>query len=241
MGTLCVKQEFLDTILADTLSSLLQSSGSTEPDALTERQQQVLDATLELLIENAAGVTMIAVARKASCSKETLYKWFGDRDGLLAATVRYQASKVKVAPFDGAGLTQDRLVAVLQGFANDLLTILTGQMSIALNRLAIAQAHQHADESANNGGENLGLIVLQNGRFSTGPRLKPALEAGMVAGLLRREDSEEAFRSFYGLVIRDIQIRLLLGDTISFSKTDITAEAQRATEQFFSLYGPQTP
>ena len=223
------------------LSSPPQISTSKETDALTERQEQVLDATLELLIEHAAGVTMIAVARKASCSKETLYKWFGDRDGLLAATVRYQASKVKVAPFDDVGLTQDRLVAVLQGFAADLLTILTGQMSIALNRLAIAQAHQHADKAASNTGKNLGSIVLQNGRFSTGPRLKPALEAGRKAGLLRQDDSEEAFRSFYGLVVRDIQIRLLLGDTISYSKTDITAEAKRATEQFFSLYGPQTP
>lgn len=227
-------RNFWTQILADTLSPSRQSPSAEE---LTERQQQVLDATLELLIENAAGVTMIAVARKASCSKETLYKWFGDRDGLLAATVRYQASKVKVAPFDGADLTRDRLIAILHGFANDLLTILTGQMSIALNRLAIAQAHQHAGENVGSGGENLGSIVLQNGRFSTGPRLKPALEAGMTAGLLRKDDSEEAFRSFYGLVVRDIQIRLLLGDTISFSKTDITAEAQRATAQFFSLYG----
>lgn len=224
--------------MADILSSSPISTSSDEADALTERQQQVLDATLELLIENAANVTMIAVARKASCSKETLYKWFGDRDGLLAATVRYQASKVKVAPFDGADLTHARLTTVLEGFAGDLLTILTGKMSIALNRLAIAQAHQHSGNNAANSSENLGSIVLQNGRFSTGPRLKPALEAGMAAGLLRKDDSEEAFRSFYGLVVRDIQIRLLLGDTISFSKTDITAEAQRATEQFFSLYGP---
>ncbi len=34
------------------------------------------------------------MARRASCSKETLYKWFGDRDGLLTATVRWQASRV---------------------------------------------------------------------------------------------------------------------------------------------------
>ncbi|PCJ95047.1 MAG: TetR family transcriptional regulator [Hyphomicrobiales bacterium] len=206
-----------------------------QPGELTERQQQVLDATLELLIENAANVTMIAVARKASCSKETLYKWFGDRGGLLAAAVRYQASKVKVAPFEAEGLTRDKLASILSGFASDLLSILTSDISVALNRLAIAQAHLHAGENGN--GENLGSIVLQNGRFSTGPRLKVALEAGMASSLLRQHDSEDAFRSFYGLVVRDIQIRLLLGDTIALSKTDIHAEAQRATDQFFTLYG----
>ena len=49
----------------------------------TERQAEVLDAALRLLVEEGDALTMAAVARRASCSKETLYKWFGDRDGLL--------------------------------------------------------------------------------------------------------------------------------------------------------------
>ena len=203
----------------------------TAPDDWTERQRQVLDATLSLLIENAANITMIGVARRASCSKETLYKWFGDRNGLLVATVRYQASKVKVEPFDAEGMSEAKLTSVLLGFATDLLTILTGEISIALNRLAIAQAHQGADSI------NMGSIVLQNGRFSTGPRLKPALEAGMKAGLLRQSDSEDAFRSFYGLVVRDVHIRVLLGDTMTFTENEISTEADRAVQQFFHLYG----
>lgn len=207
----------------------------TAPDDWTERQRQVLDATLSLLIENAANITMIGVARRASCSKETLYKWFGDRDGLLVATVRYQASKVKVERFDADSISQAQLTSVLTGFATDLLTILTGPNSIALNRLAIAQAHQDS------GSINMGSIVLQNGRFSTGPRLKPALEAGMKAGLLRSCDSEDAFRSFYGLIVRDIHIRVLLGDTMKFTEDDISNEADRAVYQFFHLYGAQIP
>lgn len=203
----------------------------TAPDDWTERQRQVLDATLSLLIENAANITMIGVARRASCSKETLYKWFGDRDGLLVATVRYQASKVKVEPFDAEDMSEAKLTSILLGFATDLLTILTSEISIALNRLAIAQAHQGADSI------NMGSILLQNGRFSTGPRLKPALEAGMKARLLRQSDSEDAFRSFYGLVVRDVHIRVLLGDTMSFTENEISTEADRAVQQFFHLYG----
>lgn len=176
---------------------------------------------------------MIGVARKASCSKETLYKWFGDRDGLLVATVRYQASKVKVEPFDDEGMTQAKLSSILLVFATDLLTILTSKTSIALNRLAIAQAHQGTDSI------NMGSIVLQNGRFSTGPRLKPALVAGMKAGLLRQSDSEDAFRSFYGLVVRDVHIRVLLGDTMTFTADEISTEADRAVHQFYHLYGAE--
>ncbi|RUW68856.1 TetR/AcrR family transcriptional regulator, partial [Mesorhizobium sp. M4B.F.Ca.ET.049.02.1.2] len=38
-------------------------------EALTERQQAVLDAALRLLVEEGDSLTMTAVARRASCSK----------------------------------------------------------------------------------------------------------------------------------------------------------------------------
>ena len=54
----------------------------------TDRQVELLDAALALLVALGRAPTMTEVAREASCSKETLYKWFGGRDGLLAAMVR---------------------------------------------------------------------------------------------------------------------------------------------------------
>ena len=61
----------------------------------------------------------------------------------------------------------------------------------------------------------LGAIVLDNGRFTMGKRLKPVLEAGRDARLLRFDNSETAFRTFFGLVVRDVQIRLLLGEKLA--------------------------
>ena len=63
------------------------------------------------------------------------------------------------------------------------------------------------------GKSNLGAIVLANGRFAIGERLKPLLEAAREARLLDFDDPETAFRTFFGLVGRDVQIRLLLGDS----------------------------
>ena len=85
-------------------SVLLANADIDNSQALTERQKAVLDAALRLLVEEGDGLTMTAVARRASCSKETLYKWFGDRDGLLTATVQWQAAKVRVPPVDGKAL-----------------------------------------------------------------------------------------------------------------------------------------
>ena len=91
----------------------------------TARQKDVLDAVLALIVEQGDQFTMTAVARRASCSKETLYKWFGDRDGLLSATVQWQASKVTVAPVDRDRLDLASLAARLQEFAASWLAVIS--------------------------------------------------------------------------------------------------------------------
>ncbi|WP_258045483.1 TetR/AcrR family transcriptional regulator [Mesorhizobium sp. NBSH29] len=197
--------------------------------APTPRQQDVLDASLQLLVDKGEALTMTAVARRASCSKETLYKWFGDRDGLLTATVRWQALKVHVPPVERASLDRRALTASLEQFAINWLTVITSETSIALNRVAVA--HAGSDK------KGLGAIVLENGRLEMGRRLKPVLEAGRDAGLLAFDDPETAFRTFFGLVGRDVQVRLLLGERLDMAAPVVAADAARAATQFLQLYG----
>ena len=201
-------------------------TGKREP---SRRQEEVLDAVLDLLAEGRDALTMSAVAERASCSKETLYKWFGDRDGLLTATVRWQASKVRAGSYDGARLDASALRGSLEAFAVNWLKVISSRTSIALNRVAVSHA--------GSGSSNLGQIVLANGRFAIGERLKPLLEAARGARLLAFDDTETAFRTFFGLVGRDVQIRLLLGDTLRLTDAEIARDAARATQQFLTLYG----
>lgn len=203
-----------------------------EGEGPTARQQDVLDAVLRLLVEEGDRLTMTAVARRASCSKETLYKWFGDRDGLLTATVQWQASKVRVPPVDRKGLDLASLTSSLERFASDWLRVISSDTSIALNRVGVV--HAGSDK------RDLGAIVLERGRFALGRRLKPVLEAGREAGLLEFDDAETAFRTFFGLVARDVQIRLLLGDRLELTEAGIDGDAVRATQQFLALHGAKT-
>ena len=202
-------------------------------EALTARQKDVLDAALALMVEQGDQLTMTAVASRASCSKETLYKWFGDRDGLLTATVQWQAAKVTVGSVDRQRLDLSSLAARLEEFAANWLSVISTETSIALNRLAVA--HAGSDK------RDLGAIVLENGRFAIARRLKPVLEAGRDAGLLAFDDAEAAFRTFFGLVARDVQIRLLLGDRFALTRADIARDATLATRQFLSLYAATQP
>jgi AcrR family transcriptional regulator len=221
-----------DQATKDAQRVLPAQGGEGEAAELTERQKDVLNAVLRLLVEEGDRLTMTAVARRASCSKETLYKWFGDRDGLLTATVQWQASKVRVASVDRERLDMASLAVSLERFASDWLSVISSETSIALNRVAVA--HAGTDK------RDLGAIVLENGRLAMGGRLKPVLLAGRDRGLLAFEDAEDAFRTFFGLVARDVQIRLLLGDRLEMTDATIGRDAAGATRQFLALYGAQT-
>lgn len=197
-------------------------------EAFTPRQQQVLTAALEILVETGDALTMTAVARRARCSKETLYNWFGGRDGLLTATVQWQAAKVRVPAVSAASLDRATLRASLNEFARDLLTTISGEVSITLNRLSITHARP--------AGAGLGAIMLEHGPAAIRRRAAPLLEAGREAGLLKFDSAEDAYRTFFGLVVRDLQIRLLLGEPVRMQAPDISTMAATATDQFFTLY-----
>ncbi|MHC3940587.1 hypothetical protein ACI0FR_01899 [Paenochrobactrum sp. BZR 201-1] len=197
---------------------------------LSPRQNDVLEQALRLLVEGGdRALTTSGIARAANCSKESLYKWFGDRDGLLTEMVRWQASKVRVVPVAREKLDAEALFSTLEHFARDWLLVLSGETSIALNRLAVS--HAGSGKSA------LGRIVVANGPAAMAARLKPVLTMGQEAGLLSFDDADEAFRTFFGLVVRDIQIRLLLGDERKLDDAEVIRDARRATRQFFALYG----
>ncbi len=207
----------------------LVMAASDSEGAPTERQQAVLDAVLSLMVEQGGDFSINDVVKRASCSKETLYKWYGDRDGILTATVRWQASKVRAGNWDVQKLDASALRQSLEDFAANWLAVISSPTSIALNRVAAGQAASHKS--------NLGEIVLANGRFAIGERVKPLLEAARVRDLLTFDDTETAFRTFFGLVGRDVQIRLLLGDALKHPKAGVRADAIRAVEQFFILFG----
>lgn len=201
--------------------------------AFTDRQSQVLEAGLALLVAGGEkAITTAGLARAANCSKESLYKWFGDREGVLSAMIAYQASKVRVpAVAASANRSAEDFRADFEAFGNDLLSVLSGSTSVALNRLAIGQASAE--------GAPLGQLLVSRGRAHIRDRAKALLEAARRAGHLRFDDAEEAFETLYALLVRDTHVRMLLGEKLA----DVglpgkqKSKVQRALDQFYRLYG----
>lgn len=205
------------------------SSLSTQPE-FSPRQNAVLDSALRLLVDGGErALTTAGVARAANCSKESLYKWFGDRDGILSAMIGYQASKVRTLEERAETLTAESLRAHLVVFAKDLLDVLGGDVSLALNRLAIGQASRD--------GSHLGQMLQERGRRQIGKRAGGLLDAGRRAGLLRFDDGDEAYGMLYGLIVTDLHLRMLLGEDMKLSKQDFSRRAERAVDAFLGLCG----
>ncbi|MBW9055287.1 TetR/AcrR family transcriptional regulator C-terminal domain-containing protein [Rhizobium mesosinicum] len=198
-----------------------------EPSEFSPRQNAVLEQALQLLVDGGEkALTTSGVARAANCSKESLYKWFGDRDGLLSAMIAYQASKVRTFERSGERLTYTSLHDHLVIFARDLLEVLAGDVSLALNRLAIGQSHRD--------GSKLGKLLLERGRRQIDRRAMALIDAGKRAGLLRFTDADEAYHTLYGLIVSDLHVRMLLGEP---GLKDTARQAEKAVTAFLRLYG----
>ncbi|ARO24831.1 MULTISPECIES: TetR/AcrR family transcriptional regulator C-terminal domain-containing protein [unclassified Rhizobium] len=207
---------------------------TAEPSEFSPRQNAVLEQALRLLVDGGEkALTTSGVARAANCSKESLYKWFGDRDGLLSAMIAYQASKVRTFERNGERLTAASLHDHVVIFARDLLEVLAGDVSLALNRLAIGQINK---TEANRDGSKLGKLLLERGRRQIDRRAMALIDAGKRAGLLRFSDADEAYHTLYGLVVSDLHVRMLLGEP---GLKDTARQAERAVTAFLRLYGTE--
>lgn len=194
---------------------------------LSLRRERFLDDCEALLLaEGPAGLTVAAITRAAGASRTTLYAWFGGREGVLGALVERNADRTAALVTDalarGSGVPE-----TLRGFARGLLAMLTGPLSVALNRAAMAEA-----DGA------LAATVLAGGRHRVGPLVEAYLADQDAAGALSVPDPAGAFRALYGLVVADTQVRVLLGEPAP-GPDELAALADAGVARFLTLASPR--
>lgn len=199
---------------------------------LTPRQQEVLEKALELLVTGGEkALTTANIARASNCSKESLYKWFGDRDGLIAAMMAFQGSKVGAAVGQETLASRTAFEQYLIRFACELLSVLAGDTSLALNRLAMGQA--------SNENSPLGPLLIENGRGVIEAKAINFLTSAKDKQFLVFDDARTTYHVLYGLIVRDVHVRLLLGERGELVMKNFERDAQIAIAQFYKLYGPE--
>ena len=192
-----------------------------EIDPQATRRTEILSSGLNVLIEKGwRGASMIAIARKASASKETLYNWFGDKAGFFGALIRENATALdRALPADFKDMP---LEDGLRAFGVELLTLVCGDASVAINRAAIADA---------GGDATLGQTLLEEGKLKSLPKL-----AAWMGRHMALDDPMQAAERFVVLVKGEAQLEHLLGVAPPLSEKDITAQVDRAVKDFLTLF-----
>ena len=190
------------------------------------RQQQIEAAAYALLEEKGyAGTSMQGIARQARASNETLYNWYGDKQGLFQTLVMRNAEDVK-AHLEAELDSDTDALRILETLGPKLLNLLLGDRAVALNRAA----------AADSSGE-LGATLSKAGRESVFPLIEQVLLRAQAQGELTFDHSEEAVALYLDLLIGDQQIRRVIGRLPQPAPEICHLRAQRAVQHVRRLLG----
>jgi AcrR family transcriptional regulator len=192
----------------------------------TARQAQIEQAAYAVLEEKGyAAASMLAIAKKARASNETLYNWYGDKTGLFRALVMRNADEVRELLERGLAANAPPL-DILRLFGPRLLALLVSPRAIQLNRAAAADPT----------GE-LGALISERGRETVAPLIGQVLEQARAAKLIAFEDRGEATGLYLDLLVGDLQIRRVIGREPAPDEAAIDKRARRALARFLRLTG----
>ena len=191
-----------------------------------KRQQQIEAAAYEVLeAKGYGGTSMLAIAKQARASNETLYSWYGDKQGLFLALVTRNAAEVK-DHLEAELKSEHDALSILGTLGPKLLDLLTGDRAVALNRAA----------AADRSGE-LGATLSKAGRDAVFPLLEQVLLRARTEGQLSFEETGAAVGLYLDLLIGDLQIRRVIGRQPRPSQAARTARADRAVRHLRVLLG----
>lgn len=189
----------------------------------------ILAAALDILRQRGAeGLTTAAVAAAAACSKETIYRLFANKAGLLAALIEAQTLKANEILARQLLSGGDGSAALARGGAA-LLDLLSGDASSAIHRAAMAD-----------GSGALGRLLAQEGRSRMAELFAAPIRAMIDAGELGDAPTQEIFETFEGLLLGSRQVRALLGDGAARPRADeFKGIADLAVERLRRVFAPE--
>lgn len=193
-------------------------------DAKSARREQIIEAAYAVLAEKGyGGTSMLAVAKRANASNETLYNWFGSKQGLFTAMVEQNAAAA-------AAILKDHLAggsdfsAAFARLGPTLLRLVTSERAVALNRAAAADASETGV---------LGATIASSGRDHIVPLIEELFERAEDVRLPAGFTPQEAADLYVSVLIGDVQIRRVIGVKPELDEAEVAARAKRAVAIVF--------
>lgn len=178
--------------------------------------------------------TMEQIADRASVSKPTVYRFFGDKEALFAEVVLetldrsgtpFRASLQKLS-------TSRNVERDLNRVARDYIAMVTQPSVVGLRRLVIGASTQLP---------HIAAAYYRRAPDQTLRALEDALDGLNRRGALRIEDPSEAAAHFAMLVIGRALDKSLFCPDRPFTAAQLREHARTGVAVFLSAYGPEQP
>lgn len=187
-----------------------------------DRRIQIETAAYGLLsLKGYKATSMLEVAKRAKASNETLYKWYGNKQGLFLSMVERSVAASRELLVSSIEGDQD-LATILDTFGPQLLQMLTSQRTIVLNRAAAGDVHDTG---------MLGRTINEGGRDAILPILAQVFDRSEPKGMTGYEAAE----LYLDILISDLQIRRVIGVLPMLSETEVKARSDRARDIVLKL------
>jgi len=191
-----------------------------------KRHNAILDAALKLFLEMGyAAVSMDDIIRASGGSKATLYKQFGNKEGVLAAVVD-QLAKQMLKGIPLPDLSGPVPGEALRRFGLRLSSLAMSDLAIRQHRLAVSSASVYPQAAR---------VWFEAGPNRVLKGLAEYLARETAAGRLRIKDPARAAHMFGGMVLFYHNMRLLIGLPRP-SQAEVKAIVNEAVEVFIQRY-----
>lgn len=195
-----------------------------------KRREEIAAVAERIFLERGfTDTTMQMIAAEAGASKETLYRHFGSKEGLISEIVRCRAARI-IGGEDGE-LPLDRSPReTLLGVGQNALRILVGgPNALSFLRSVVAEAPRTP---------GLGEIFYSQGPARVLAQLAHYLGAATRRGELCCPDPELAAKLFLGAILANrIVMELVTPGREVFSQDKMEAHVEEAVGLFLARYG----
>jgi AcrR family transcriptional regulator len=193
------------------------------------RRERIEETAYAVLKESGyKAASLLAIARRASVSNETLYNWYGNKQGLFRSLIESNAREAKEL-LEGALQTGSDPLDTLAALGPILLSLVTGDKAIVLNRAAAGDISDT---------KTLGPAIAQLGRDTIAPLVRDLLQSASRSGLIVCDDPVAATDIYFRLLIGDLQVRRVIGAICELPPSEIERRASEVMALFLQLHAP---
>lgn len=192
-----------------------------------QKRQAIIDTATRLFLEQGyRDTTLDQVVSITGGSKQTLYKYFGNKEGLFLAVLEsHMESFEKI--FDFQGEDEADIDSVLCRFGRQYIQGLCQDPILGLYRIVLTEFHQHESE--------IGQIFWRSGPARIHQNLVAFLTSAPVSERLAITDADMACSQLLALLRLDLQSKATLGHSMPGQEWQ-QAHIRRTVDTFYRIY-----